>query len=79
MKKREEQKAAGFDVLATAAQAIGSTLGKIAVKTGIAKAAPPVVKKQAAPKAVRAAVPAKRKTPIRKAAAKTATRAKKTR
>ena len=51
------------DALTTAAQAIGSTLGKLAVKTGIAK--PPAVAKKAAKK------PAK-KAAMKKAAVKKA-------
>jgi hypothetical protein len=47
MKKSDDSKTEGFDALTTAAQAIGSTLGKIAVKTGIAKPTPPVAKKRA--------------------------------
>jgi hypothetical protein len=79
MKKLEERIPKGFDALTTAAQAIGSTLGKIAVKTGLAKPAPPIAKKRVAPRrqAVKAAEPTKRKTAVRKAGAKTAMSAKK--
>jgi hypothetical protein len=78
MKKPEAQKTDTVDALTTAAQAIGSTLGKIAVKTGLAKPAPAVVKKRAPRKKVaKAAGSAKRKAPVRKAAAKPAARSKK--
>jgi len=53
------------DALTTAAQAIGSTLGKLAVKTGIAKA--PVVAKKAAKKSAKKA--ATKKTAVKKAKA----------
>jgi len=53
------------DALTTAAQAIGSTLGKLAVKTGIAK--PPVVAKKAAKKPAKKA--ATKKTTVKKAKA----------
>ena len=53
------------DALTTAAQAIGSTLGKLAVKTGIAK--PPVVAKKAAKKPAKKA--ATKKTAVKKAKA----------
>ena len=42
--KNSKQQAAEEDMLTTAAKAIGSTLGKIAVKTGIATAPEPVAK-----------------------------------
>ena len=63
------------DALTTAAQAIGSTLGKLAVKTGIAK--PPAVTKKAAKKpakkaASKKAAPALKKTAPKKATKKTA-------
>jgi hypothetical protein len=59
------------DALTTAAQAIGSTLGKLAVKTGIAK--PPVVAKKSARKAAsKKAAPAVKKAAPKKAAKKTA-------
>jgi len=63
------------DTLTTAAQAIGSTLGKLAVKTGIAK--PPVATKKAAKKsakksAAKKAAPKAKKTAPKKAAKKTA-------
>jgi len=62
------------DALTSAAQAIGSTLGKLAVKTGIAK--PPVVTKKVAKKPAKKA-PAKKAAPaVKKAAPKKA--AKKT-
>ena len=51
------------DALTTAAQAIGSTLGKLAVKTGIAK--PPAVAKKAATKPAKKA--AAKKTAVKKA------------
>ena len=51
------------DTLTTAAQAIGSTLGKLAVKTGIAK--PPVVAKKAAKKPAKKA--ATKKAAVKKA------------
>ena len=54
------------DALTTAAKAIGTTLGKIAVKTGIAK--PPLTATKAPKKAVKK-VATKRKTPATKAAA----------
>jgi len=53
------------DALTTAAQAIGSTLGKLAVKTGIAK--PPAVAKKAAKKPAKKA--AAKKTAVKKAKA----------
>ena len=53
------------DALTTAAQAIGSTLGMLAVKTGIAK--PPVVAKKAAKKPAKKA--ATKKTAVKKAKA----------
>ena len=63
------------DALTSAAQAIGSTLGKLAVKTGIAK--PPAVTKKAAKKpakkaASKKAAPALKKTAPKKATKKTA-------
>jgi len=62
MKKPENQKPAGFDALTTAADAIGSTLGKIAVKTGLVKPAGRATKQTAPRKnALRTAAPAKRK------------------
>jgi hypothetical protein len=77
MKKPAVQKTE-VDALTTAAQAIGSTLGKIAVKTGLAKPAVPAAKKGAPQKKlVKVAGPAKRKAPDRKAAAKTVARSKK--
>ena len=58
------------DALTSAAQAIGSTLGKLAVKTGIAK--PPVVTKEVAKKPAKKA-PAKKAAPaVKKAAPKKA-------
>ena len=51
------------DALTTAAQAIGSTLGKLAVKTGIAK--PPAVAKKAAKKPAKKA--AMKKAEVKKA------------
>jgi hypothetical protein len=53
------------DALTTAAQAIGSTLGKLAVKTGIAKT--PVAAKKAAKKPAKKA--AAKKTAVKKAKA----------
>lgn len=63
------------DALTSAAQAIGSTLGKLAVKTGIAKL--PAVAKKAAKKpakkaASKKAAPAVKKTAPKKATKKTA-------
>jgi len=59
-----EQKPAGApDALTTAAQAIGSTLGKLAVKTGIAK--PPAAAKKAAKKPAKKA--ATKKAAVKKA------------
>lgn len=64
------------DALTTAAQAIGSTLGKLAVKTGIAK--PPVAARKPARKAavkkaaVKKAAPKVKKTAAKKAVKKTA-------
>ena len=62
------------DVLTTAAKAIGSTLGKIAVKTGIATPAAPAtqIRKKAAPKRKSAAAkkPAKKSSsPVKRAKA----------
>lgn len=65
--QEETMTATDNDALTTAAKAIGTTLGKIAVKTGIAKApaaVPRVVKKAAAAKKVAA----KKKAPPTKAA-----------
>jgi len=56
------------DALTTAAQAIGSTLGKLAVKTGIAK--PPAVAKKAAKKPAKKA--AAKKAAVKKPAVKKA-------
>jgi hypothetical protein len=63
------------DLLTTAAKAIGTTLGKIAVRTGIATAAAPVskVRKKAAPKKKAPAKPAgmaKKKTASKKTASR---------
>jgi hypothetical protein len=55
------------DALTTAAKAIGTTLGKIAVKTGIAK--PPVTVTKVRKKAAAKKVAAKKKTPATKATA----------
>jgi hypothetical protein len=66
-RQEEEMTTNDNDALTTAAKAIGTTLGKIAVKTGIATppaSAPKVAKKAAAAK--RAV--AKKKTPAAKAA-----------
>jgi len=59
------------DALTTAAQAIGSTLGKLAVKTGIAKP-PAAAKKPAKKAAVKKAAPKVKKTATKKAVKKTA-------
>jgi hypothetical protein len=59
------------DALTTAAQAIGSTLGKLAVKTGIAKP-PAVAKKPAKKAAAKKAAPKVKKTAAKKAVKKTA-------
>jgi hypothetical protein len=70
------------DLLTTAAKAIGTTLGKIAVKTGMAKAPAPAskVRKKAASKkkspAAKSAVAAKGKTAFKKALKKTTPLAK---
>jgi hypothetical protein len=67
LRPEEEMTATDNDALTTAAKAIGTTLGKIAVKTGIAKppaAVPKVVKKAAATKKAAA----KKKTPAARAA-----------
>lgn len=53
------------DALTTAAKAIGTTLGKIAVKTGIAK--PPANEPTVVKKAPRAKKVAPKKTPAKKA------------
>jgi hypothetical protein len=71
MKKPENHKPAGFDALTTAAEAIGSTLGKIAVKTGLVKPAGRATKQTAPRKNALTAAPAKRK-----AAPKSATKAR---
>jgi hypothetical protein len=66
-RQEEEMTATDDDALTTAAKAIGTTLGKIAVKTGIATppaTAPRVVKKVATAKKAAA----KKKTPAAKAA-----------
>ena len=80
--QEEEMTATDNDALTTAAKAIGTTLGKIAVKTGIAKPpanAPKVVKKAATAKKVaikkqtpanKAGASVKRKAAPKKAAAK---------
>ena len=77
--QEEEMTTTDNDALTTAAKAIGTTLGKIAVKTGIAKAPatePKVVKKAATVKKVAtkkktpAATSVKRKATPKKAAAK---------
>lgn len=66
MKRYRDQKPAGSDALTTAAGAIGSALGKLAVKAGIAKPqtkpTPAVAKKRPAPrkKTVKATPPAKK-------------------
>jgi len=56
---------ADSDVLTTAAKAIGTTLGKIAVRTGMAKppAVLPKVRKKAAPKKTTPDPVARKKTP----------------
>jgi len=79
MKKSDGPKTEGFDALTSAAQAIGSTLGKLAVKTGLVKPAPFAGKKRVAPgkKAVKAAAPATRQTTVGKPATKTARGGKK--
>ena len=48
LNKTETEKPAS--ALTTAAEAIGSTLGKVAVKTGLAKTTPPAAKKRASKK-----------------------------
>jgi len=58
------------DALTTAAQAIGSTLGKLAVKTGIAKA--PAVAKKAAKKPAKKAATKKAAPKVKKAGSKKA-------
>jgi len=61
------------DALTSAAQAIGSTLGKLAVKTGIAKApAKKAAKKTAKKAAAKKTAPKAKKAAPRKAAQKTA-------
>ena len=60
--EEEEMTKADSDALTTAAKAIGTTLGKLAVKTGMAK--PP-----ASPTIARKKVAAKKKAPAAKAAA----------
>lgn len=62
--RQEEDMKPDSDVLTTAAKAIGTTLAKIAVKTGIAKAPAQVTKvpKKVAPKKKSAAVKKSRKT-----------------
>ena len=62
--RQEEDMKPESDVLTTAAKAIGTTLAKIAVKTGIAKAPAQVTKvpKKVAPKKKSAAVKKSRKT-----------------
>jgi hypothetical protein len=68
MKKPENQESAGFDTLTTAAEAIGSTLGKIAVKTGLVKPAARAPKRTAPrKKALRTAAPTKRKAVLKSA------------
>ncbi|MGH9647184.1 MAG: hypothetical protein ACRD4E_10240 [Bryobacteraceae bacterium] len=77
-KPEEQMTATDTDALTTAAKAIGTTLGKIAVKTGIAKppaAEPTVVKKAPTAKKVAAKKTLAKKTGVRvkrKAAPKTA-------
>jgi len=67
----EEMTANDNDALTTAAKAIGTTLGKIAVKTGIAK--PPAAEPKVAKKAATAKkVATKKQTPAKKAAPKKA-------
>jgi hypothetical protein len=72
MKKSGDQKPVGSDALTTAAEAIGSALGKLAVKAGIAKPqtkpTPAVAKKRPASrkKTAKAGPPAK--SPAKKAA-----------
>jgi len=77
MRKSEEQNPI-LGVLTTAAQAIGSTLGKIAVKTGLATPAPSAAKQPATPrkKTVKAASPVKRKA-VRMSASKATARGSK--
>jgi len=65
MKKPEDLKP--DSALTAAAEAIGSTIGKIAVKTGLVKAAPRAAKKRVPRKKTpKAAVPTKRKAPRKK-------------
>lgn len=64
----EQKPASAPDALTTAAQAIGSTLGKLAVKTGIAK--PPVAAKKAVKKPAKKAATKKAAPKAKKAAAK---------
>ena len=66
LKPEEQMTATDNDALTTAAKAIGTTLGKIAVKTGIAK--PPVSE----PKAVKKAPTARKVAGKKKTAAKKA-------
>jgi hypothetical protein len=62
--KKKTAKAADEGFLTTAAQAIGSTLGQLALKTGVV-ATPPAGRKKAAVKKIAAV---KRKTVIKKKA-----------
>jgi hypothetical protein len=72
-----KKKAPEPDMLTSAAQTIGSTLGKLAAVVGIEHpAAAPVAKKSAA--AVKKRAPAKKPAPKKAAAKKTARSAKKT-
>ena len=67
VRQEDEMTATDNDALTTAAKAIGTTLGKIAVKTGVAKAPVAVTKvRKTASTAKKAA--AKKKTPAARAA-----------
>jgi len=65
----EKKTAVAPDALTTAAQAIGATLGKLAVKTGIAKAPEPV-KTPARKTATKKKVPNVKKAASKKAVKK---------
>jgi hypothetical protein len=63
MKQTEEKKQAS--ALTAAAEVIGSTLGKIAVKTGLAKPTPAAPKSRVAPRKKALKAPVKRKAPAK--------------
>jgi hypothetical protein len=71
MANRKKQVTESEDTfLSTAARAVGSTLGKIAAKTGLVHGAAPVAKKPARKPAAKAAPAKKKKAAVKKTASR---------